>query len=847
MLCLTFTNRAAREMTNRIAARIADAEIEELQVGNVHHFCSKFLFGESKVQADTSIIDDEEAISIIADYRNEEEEWVAGDYGRSREYRDIVFFSHLMYQMEHGHDSALYLHPECYTDDDRKAVDAICRIQGYACTNEKLLAIYRNAQSFMDDADSLPWKEAENVRRTLRKMYCAAMYGQYKEDNHMIDFEDLLLLTYDCYKSDGTCRKYKWVQVDEVQDLNAMQLAIIDLLTADEDYTVMYLGDEQQAIFSFMGAKTGTLAELKRRAGSNVHHLLENHRSPAYLLEVFNEYAEKQLRIDRGLLPRTDNRTAAEPGWLRIQHSATPETEALDVVETAKALHDNYAGETTAVIVSANADADTISGGMAKAGLKHFKVSGRDLFDTPEMKLINAHLNVIANSNNFICWARLLKGLGVFSGNTLARRFMRKLRQLALSPEDMILYNGSSYTSNYAGAYEKGEMVVFDTETTGLDVYADDIIEISAMRMRDGKPVGEPLDLYIRTGREIPLMLGAKANPLRRIYDERAVSGGLLDIDTAMKVFLGYVGNRPVVGHNVGYDCRIVENNIVRRCNPGVVDVADWRSVMSRGVYDTLRLAQLLEPGLNSYKLESLLKVFCLEGENSHQAVDDVAATVNLATLCYAKAVTKTVPQREFMAHPKVMPLIAKLRAGYSALYVPAVNALWQRLADGVPAIVREINNTHDYFCANGFIDEVDRLSYFTAYVTQDLMDDSSVGLSFGEHLDKYLMDINTMKEADFCNSRSIRERVYVTTVHKAKGLEFDNVIVFDAIAGRYPNYRNKNPRQDAEDARKFYVAVSRAKRRLYIAYSMQGIDRYGGVHAHEITPFMESVMRFFS
>jgi hypothetical protein len=48
-------------------------------------------------------------------------------------------------------------------------------------------------------------------------------------------------------------KKYKWIQVDEVQDLNALQLAIVDELT-DSDPTVMYLGDEQQAIFSFMGA-----------------------------------------------------------------------------------------------------------------------------------------------------------------------------------------------------------------------------------------------------------------------------------------------------------------------------------------------------------------------------------------------------------------------------------------------------------------------------------------------------------------------------------------------------------------------------------------------------------------
>ena len=99
------------------------------------------------------------------------------------------------------------------------------------------------------------------------------------------------------------------------------------------------------------------------------------------------------------------------------------------------------------------------------------------------------------------------------------------------------------------------------------------------------------------------------------------------------------------------------------------------------------------------------------------------------------------------------------------------------------------------------------------------------------QQLSQYIMDINTLKEADFCNSKSIRERVYVTdSAVRAKGLEFDNVIIFDAADGRYPNAYNKTKQQDEEDARKFYVAMSRAKRRLFIAYALQMVDRHGRV-----------------
>jgi DNA helicase-2/ATP-dependent DNA helicase PcrA len=108
-------------------------------------------------------------------------------------------------------------------------------------------------------------------------------------------------------------------------------------------------------------------------------------------------------------------------------------------------------------------------------------------------------------------------------------------------------------------------------------------------------------------------------------------------------------------------------------------------------------------------------------------------------------------------------------------------------------------------------------------------------------------VEINTLKEADLCNSSTITDRVFVTTVHKAKGLEFDNVVVFDAVDGRYPNFYSKNdPQALNEDARKFYVAMSRAKKRLFIAYSEAFVDYRGGVHPRQLTPFMKSIKKFF-
>ena len=88
---------------------------------------------------------------------------------------------------------------------------------------------------------------------------------------------------------------------------------------------------------------------------------------------------------------------------------------------------------------------------------------------------------------------------------------------------------------------------------------------------------------------------------------------------------------------------------------------------------------------------------------------------------------------------------------------------------------------------------------------------------------------------------------VFVTTIHKAKGLEFDNVIVFDAVDGRMPNfYSRTNPQMLAEDARKFYVALSRARRRLYVSQCIRRYDNRNMPHDVFTTPFMRHIAKFF-
>lgn len=843
MLCLTFTNRAARGMADRISANITDEGAADVYVGNVHRFCSRFLFSNGIVAAESSVIDDEDALSILARIMGDDEYDISVNNRRRREYVEVMQLSVFMYQIRHGHPKELRIHPECLKMEDISALRKICEVQRMTFDAKAMTDIYDNTSFYREasEGDGYDYGTKAMISTLLRKMSLAHQYEEYKRTNRLLDFEDLLVMTYDTMKADSTgeYRRYPWIQVDEVQDLNRLQLAIIDELGGDSPFAVMYLGDEQQAIFSFMGAKTETLGMLKRRCEGNIHHLNVNHRSPAYMLDVFNTYASKVLGIDSSLLPSHSFDVERSGDELKILSSENYDSEVRDVAETAEKLFRKYEDQTTAVIVNANRDADLISTELTEHGISHFKVSGSDLFSSPEVKLLLAHLNILANGNNFIAWARLLKGLKVFAQNSTARRFVRGLLDRAISPSDLVEYDADgTYLQEFVSVYDNSDIVIFDTETTGLNVFEDDIVQIAAVKMRHGKIVeGSVLSLFIATDREIPRMLGDVENPII----EEMRHHELLDRKEALLRFMDYVGDSVLLGHNADYDYNILENNL-KRCGSGV----ELRKCCPRYL-DSLRLVRLLEPELKEHKLKYLLAVLGLEGSNSHLADEDVMATCSVVNHCYDKARTMIEEQRRFLNERRVAEYVSTLRRRYAELYRRARQTMYDRgRNEGCPVLVSEMLYFYNHLVDNETILPVRNLDYILDFLSADVIDVSEY-TSLAEQLGRYMMEINTFKEADLCNSASLKERIFVTTIHKAKGLEFDNVIVFDAIEGRIPNFFSQNnAAMLAEDARKFYVAISRAKRRLYVSYCTTRRDYHNEQHRQYLTRFMMPLQKLF-
>lgn len=844
MLCLTFTNRAARGMAERIGEVLDAATTSELYVGNVHRFCSRFLFSESLLPASTTVIDDDDSISILARYYDADEMKVKKDNDERRRYAETVHIAAFMRQLSSGHPRALRLHPECITSRDIASMKQICALQNKPFCLDAMLDMFRHPDFYGDVVcdSALDAVRKGHANQFIGKLAAAKMYSDYKRRNDLVDFEDLLLATYDALVSDTERRykRYRWVQVDEVQDLNPMQMALVDMLTAPEPDTVMYLGDEQQAIFSFMGAKIATLDMLKTRCRGNIHRLLKNHRSPAALLEVYNEYAAAMLKIERDSLPEAVAQTDDKGCERRLFGCTTLEEETLQVAALARNLLENNKNETTAIIVNSNVDADRVSRELTKRATNHFKISGDDMFATDDMKLLLAHFGVLGSAVNFMQWARIMHGVGVFKTKEMARRFVRASLDDAIQPSDYIVYGGeSTYTQDFIHHYDNRDIVVFDTETTGLSVFDDDIIQIAAVKLRRGEIVPDSrFCLYIATERPIPAMLGDIPNPI--IAQMRRQK--LCNHADALRSFMHYAAGCTLLAHNADFDYNILRCNLQRFCPD--LSLPD----LLPKCFDTLRLVRLLEPQSRSHKLKTMLEELHLEGSNTHLADDDVAATVSLVRHCRAKAETMTELQRRFMSHAAVKKTIETLQDSYAATYRHSLNALYVRPATANScALIDELRYVYDAMLKAGFVHKISKMNHFLRFLAEDIMLGEET-LSLSEHVDKHALEMSTFKEADLCNSSSMDERIFVTTIHKAKGLEFDNVIAFDMIDGRIPNYYSGDmPEQKAEDARKFYVAISRAKRRLYVAYSTTRPDRYGRPWSRHLTPFMAPICHLFS
>ena len=813
MLCLTFTNRASRGMRDRVRQKVGE-EACNIFVGNVHRYCSNFLYNNAIVPENSSIIDEDDLADILLSF-----------------------------------DSYLFLNKK--GGPDKMKVSLVDNIDAYITQrnlNHPTSAIFlpEEYDRYYQVAKKANF-EPDKIDSLNQMVKYALLYQQYKKERNIISFSDILILAYDALRKDTehAYKRYPWIQVDEVQDLNSLQTAIIDeLLDKSGTYTVMYLGDEQQAIFSFLGAKLGQLELLKQRCAGHIMTLGTNYRSHKYLLDIFNTYAEEELGVNPSLLPQSTREEEHDRFDLILTNSSTVHESDERVTRMIKH-YLSFDDERVAVLVPYNDTADRISDQLNSQGISHFKISGTDMFKTKSYKTLAAFFCVNANDFNHLAWARLLHGIGAINTGASARGFMAKLKELMMTPSD--LFQDKSYVARFNDEYMSREFVFFDTETTGLNVLEDDIVQIAAFKVRQGQRVPDTdFNIFLHTDKEIPAKLGDIDNPLIEAY----ANNPHYDREEGLRLFIDYIGDCALLGHNVSYDYNILQKNVERTLNEQV----------TYDIFDSLHLVKCVEPNLRMYKLAFLLTELNLIGKNSHLADEDIAATKALVDYCYSKSLPMIPKQQAFVSQIKVKNVIDKMTP-LLPLFENLQDHIYQPVHTIGRTIADELKSLYDDMVSMNLIASLgDKFNVFLQFVQSEWIDYEQEETIF-DQISRHINDMTaSISEGDLVNSEDlIHDRIFIMTVYKGKGLEFDNVVILEANDGTYPFFKvnqvleapyRHSPEEIAqaeidrrEDARKFYVALSRAKKRLCVSYT----DYNSWNYRTRMTPFMECIESYFT
>ena len=154
--------------------------------------------------------------------------------------------------------------------------------------------------------------------------------------------------------------------------------------------------------------------------------------------------------------------------------------------------------------------------------------------------------------------------------------------------------------------------IVFDLETTGLSSLNDKIIEIGAVKVKNGKIV-DKFSTFVNPKRPIPF----KITKLTSISDDMVVNAP--SIEEILPEFLEFCGDGILVAHNAGFDVGFIEEN------------CSVLNIQKKFVYvDTVAIGRILLPTLTNYKLNTVSKALNISLENHHRAVDDAGATAEI-------------------------------------------------------------------------------------------------------------------------------------------------------------------------------------------------------------------------
>ena len=249
----------------------------------------------------------------------------------------------------------------------------------------------------------------------------AIIYKDYETEiieNNLVDFDDLLMLTYKILLQDSelrreTSNRYKYIMVDEYQDTNELQFKLLELL-ASEHGNLCVVGDDDQSIYGWRGANIRNILEFSKRfKGTKTVKLETNYRSTEPILKAANELIEhNSQRIGKKL---SSFKGVGEA--VKLLHTLDESLESKSIAREIKSLlAKGVPAEEIAVLYRINALSRSLEEGFTKEGVAFKLLGGMRFYDRAEIKDMISYFRVIANPHDDFSLERIInkpkRGIG---------------------------------------------------------------------------------------------------------------------------------------------------------------------------------------------------------------------------------------------------------------------------------------------------------------------------------------------------------------------------------------------------------------------------------------------------
>ncbi len=436
ILAVTFTNKAAKEMTARLTAMLP-VNVRGMWIGTFHGLCNRLLRAHWKLAGLPStfqILDTQDQLSAIKrlmkQYAVDDErfpakqtQWfIAGAKEDGLRPRDV----------------------EIRSDDDRKKVE-----------------LYQ-------------------------------LYEEQCQREGVVDFSELMLRSYELLRDNDPIRehyqrRFRHILIDEFQDTNRLQYAWIKMLSGNivdgtfipGENSVIAVGDDDQSIYAFRGARVGNMADFVREF--HVTHqvkLEQNYRSFSNILDSANELiSHNKKRLGKNL--RTDQ-GPGEP--VRVYESTSDFAEAQWMVEEMRQLvRDGFDRKEMAVLYRSNAQSRVIETALFNAAVPYRVYGGLRFFERAEIKHALAYLRLLENKDDDTSFLRVVN----FPPRGIGARTIEQLQDAARaagkSMHDAVGAVSGKAGSNLTGFVAKIDVLREHTQGISLREIIDLVLDHSGL------------------------------------------------------------------------------------------------------------------------------------------------------------------------------------------------------------------------------------------------------------------------------------------------------------------------------------------------------------------------------